>query len=54
MRLQDQETDMVAPSLLAVGWEVPADFEGTGDTFQKVSSSRSEGVCVCVGGARVV
>lgn len=47
---------MVAPSLLAVGWEVPADFEGTGDTFQKVSSSRSEGVHVeegpefCAGG----
>lgn len=37
---------MVAPSLLAVGWEVLADFEGTGDTFQKVSSSRSEGVRV--------
>lgn len=49
MRLQDQETDMVAPSLLAVGWDVLANFEGTGDTFQKVSSSRSEGVCVWEG-----
>lgn len=44
MRLQEQETGMVGPSLLAVGYEALTDFEGTGDMFQKVFTSMSKRV----------
>lgn len=51
MRLQEQETDMVEPSLLAVGWEPRADFEGTCEMFQKVLTTRSKRARVGDGGA---